>query len=113
MALKANGSKASIGVIGGSGLYDIEGLKGVRDVRIRTPFGSPSDAIRVGRLDGVSVAFLSRHGRGHRLNPGEINYRANIYAMKLLGVQRIISVSAVGSMKERIEIGRASCRERV
>jgi 5'-methylthioadenosine phosphorylase len=75
MALKADGSKSSIGVIGGSGLYDIEGLKGVRDVRIRTPFGSPSDAIRVGRLDGVSIAFLSRHGRGHRLNPGEINYR--------------------------------------
>jgi 5'-methylthioadenosine phosphorylase len=105
MALKADGSKASIGVIGGSGLYDIEGLKGVRDVRIRTPFGSPSDAIRVGRLDGVSIAFLSRHGRGHRLNPGEINYRANIYAMKSLGVQRIISVSAVGSRKESIEPG--------
>jgi len=105
MARKANGSKASIGVIGGSGLYDIEGLNGVRDVRIRTPFGSPSDAIRVGRLDGVSIAFLSRHGRGHRLNPGEINYRANIYAMKSLGVQRIISVSAVGSMKESIEPG--------
>jgi len=105
MAFKATGSKASIGVIGGSGLYDIEGLKGVRDVRIRTPFGSPSDAIRVGRLDGVSIAFLSRHGRGHRLNPGEINYRANIYAMKSLGVQRIISVSAVGSMKESIEPG--------
>ncbi len=105
MARKANGSKASIGVIGGSGLYDIEGLKGVREMRVRTPFGMPSDAIRVGRLDGVSIAFLSRHGRGHRLNPGEINYRANIYAMKLLGVQRIISVSAVGSMKELIEPG--------
>ena len=87
MARKGNGSQASIGVIGGSGLYDIEGLKGVREVRVRTPFGAPSDAIRVGRLDGVSIAFLSRHGRGHRLNPGEINYRANIYAMKLLGVQ--------------------------
>lgn len=105
MARKSNGSQASIGIIGGSGLYDIEGLKGVRDVRIRTPFGAPSDAIRVGRLDGVSIAFLSRHGRGHRLNPGEINYRANIYALKSLGVQRVISVSAVGSMKERIEPG--------
>ncbi|MEY4526984.1 MAG: S-methyl-5-thioadenosine phosphorylase [Nitrospirota bacterium] len=105
MARKANESKASIGVIGGSGLYDIEGLKGVRELRVRTPFGAPSDAIRVGKLDGVSIAFLSRHGRGHRLNPGEINYRANIYAMKLLGVQRIISVSAVGSMKELIEPG--------
>ena len=105
MARKANESKASIGVIGGSGLYDIEGLKGVRELRVRTPYGAPSDAIRVGKLDGVSIAFLSRHGRGHRLNPGEINYRANIYAMKLLGVQRIISVSAVGSMKELIEPG--------
>lgn len=105
MARKMSGAKASIGVIGGSGLYDIEGLKGVRDVRTRTPFGLPSDAIRVGQLDGVSIAFLSRHGRGHRLNPGEINYRANIYAMKSLGVQRIISVSAVGSMKELIEPG--------
>jgi 5'-methylthioadenosine phosphorylase len=105
MARKGNGAPASIGVIGGSGLYDIDGLKGIREVRVRTPFGAPSDAIRVGSLDGVSIAFLSRHGRGHRLNPGEINYRANIYAMKLLGVQRIISVSAVGSMKELIEPG--------
>lgn len=105
MARKGSKSQASIGVIGGSGLYDIEGLAGVRDVRVRTPFGAPSDAIRVGTLDGVSIAFLSRHGRGHRLNPSEINYRANIYAMKVLGVQRIISVSAVGSMKELIEPG--------
>jgi 5'-methylthioadenosine phosphorylase len=86
-------------------LYEIDGLKGMREVRVRTPFGAPSDAIRVGMLDGVPIAFLSRHGRGHRLNPSEINYRANIYAMKLLGVQRIISVSAVGSMKELIEPG--------
>jgi len=105
MAGRSKGSQALVGVIGGSGLYDIEGLNGVRDARIRTPFGSPSDVIRVGTLDGVSVAFLSRHGRGHRLNPGEINYRANIYAMKSLGVQRVISVSAVGSMKERIAPG--------
>ncbi|MCC6140215.1 MAG: S-methyl-5'-thioadenosine phosphorylase [Nitrospira sp.] len=105
MASTRSGSQASIGVIGGSGLYDIEGLKAVRDLRVKTPFGSPSDAIRVGQLDGRSIAFLSRHGRGHRLNPGEINYRANIYAMKSVGVQRIISVSAVGSMKESIEPG--------
>ena len=97
--------QASVGVIGGSGLYDIEGLKSVREIRVRTPFGSPSDAIMVGTLDGTGVAFLSRHGRGHRLNPSEINYRANIYALKSLGVTRVISVSAVGSMKELIEPG--------
>jgi 5'-methylthioadenosine phosphorylase len=96
---------ATVGVIGGSGLYDIEGLKDVRDVRVRTPFGPPSDAIVLGTLEGVGVAFLSRHGRGHRLNPGEINYRANIYALKSLGVSRVISVSAVGSMKESIRPG--------
>src|SRR5690349_11101154 len=89
----------SIGVIGGSGLYDIEGLTSVRRVQVRTPFGAPSDAITVGTLGGVAVAFLSRHGRGHKLNPSEINYRANIYALKSLGVTRVISVSAVGSMK--------------
>ncbi|MDX2252245.1 MAG: S-methyl-5'-thioadenosine phosphorylase [Nitrospira sp.] len=98
-------TQSSIGVIGGSGLYDIEGLKSVRRVQVRTPFGSPSDAITVGTLQGVTVAFLSRHGRGHRLNPSEINYRANIYALKSLGVTRVISVSAVGSMKESIRPG--------
>jgi 5'-methylthioadenosine phosphorylase len=92
-------------VIGGSGLYDIDGLKSVRRVQVRTPFGAPSDAITVGTLQGVAVAFLSRHGRGHRLNPSEINYRANIYALKSLGVTRVISVSAVGSMKESIRPG--------
>ena len=97
--------QVSIGVIGGSGLYDIEGLKSVRRVHVRTPFGSPSDAITVGTLEGVEVAFLARHGRGHRLNPSEINYRANIYALKSLGVTRVISVSAVGSMKESIRPG--------
>ncbi len=95
----------SIGVIGGSGLYDIEGLTSVRRVQVRTPFGAPSDAITVGTLGGVAVAFLSRHGRGHKLNPSEINYRANIYALKSLGVTRVISVSAVGSMKESIRPG--------
>ncbi len=99
------GTGASVGVLGGSGLYDMEGLKDVREVRIRTPFGSPSDAVILGTLEGVRVAFLSRHGRGHRLNPSEINYRANIYALKSLGVSRVISVSAVGSMKEAIRPG--------
>ncbi len=97
--------KADLGIIGGSGLYEIEGLVGVREVKVKTPFGAPSDALVVGRLDGVRVAFLSRHGRGHRLNPTEINYRANIYALKSLGVTRVISVSAVGSMKEGIRPG--------
>jgi 5'-methylthioadenosine phosphorylase len=96
---------ASIGVIGGSGLYGMEGLTRVREVRVTTPFGPPSDAVVVGELDGVRVAFLSRHGRGHRLSPSEINYRANIYALKKLGVERIISVSAVGSMKEALHPG--------
>ena len=89
-----------IGVIGGSGLYHMPGLSATHELRVKTPFGSPSDAIVVGALEGRRVAFLSRHGRGHRLLPSEINYRANIYAMKLLGVERIISVSAVGSLKE-------------
>ena len=94
--------RVSLGVIGGSGLYDIEGLKAVREVRVRTPYGAPSDAIIVGTLGETRVAFLSRHGRGHRLNPSEINYRANLYALKSLGISRVISVSAVGSMKESI-----------
>ena len=96
---------ASIGVIGGSGLYGMEGLARIREVRVTTPFGPPSDAVVVGELVGVRVAFLSRHGRGHRLSPSEINYRANIYALKKLGVGRIISVSAVGSMKEALHPG--------
>jgi len=93
-------SAAAIGVIGGSGLYQIETLRHLREVRVRTPFGAPSDAYLVGELSGVKVAFLSRHGRGHRLMPSEINYRANIFGLKLLGVRQVISVSAVGSMKE-------------
>ncbi len=96
---------ATVAIIGGSGLYEIEGLRRVREVRSNTPFGAPSDAIVTGELDGFPVAFLSRHGRGHRLSPGEVNYRANIYALKELGVRRIISVSAVGSMKEAIKPG--------
>ena len=97
--------QASVGVIGGSGLYSMEGLQSVREFRVRTPYGLPSNAIIVGTIDGTRVAFLSRHGRGHRLNPTEINYRANIYALKSLGVSRVISVSAVGSMKESIKPG--------
>lgn len=94
-----------IGIIGGSGLYDIEGLEQVRERRVSTPFGKPSDVIVLGSLAGVPLAFLSRHGRGHRVSPSEINYRANVYALKSLGVERIISVSAVGSMREHIRPG--------
>lgn len=94
-----------IGVIGGSGLYDMEGLEDVQEVSLETPFGTPSDVYVTGTLDGVKMVFLPRHGRGHRLLPSEVNYRANIYGMKALGVNRIISVSAVGSMKEEIVPG--------
>src|SRR5438128_6263435 len=97
--------RADIGVIGGSGLYAMQGLTNAREVRIKTPFGDPSDAIVVGTLEGKQVAFLARHARGHRLLPGGINYRANVYAMKLLGVERIISVSAVGSLREDLRPG--------
>jgi 5'-methylthioadenosine phosphorylase len=98
-------ARASIGVIGGSGLYAMRGLTDTRKTRVKTPFGDPSDAIVLGMLEGKRVAFLARHGRGHRILPGEINYRANIYAMKLLGVERVISVSAVGSLKEDLRPG--------
>jgi 5'-methylthioadenosine phosphorylase len=90
-----------IGIIGGSGLYEMDGLKLVEEKSIQTPFGDPSDAFMIGDLDGIRVAFLSRHGRGHRLLPSELNYRANIYGFKTLGVQTILSASAVGSMKEQ------------
>jgi 5'-methylthioadenosine phosphorylase len=96
---------ASIGIIGGSGLYSMEGLLDTREIKVRTPFGEPSDDIMLGTLEGKRVAFLARHGSGHRILPGEINYRANIYAMKLLGVERIISVSAVGSLREDLRPG--------
>jgi 5'-methylthioadenosine phosphorylase len=98
-------AKASIGIIGGSGLYAMNGLTETREIRVKTPFGDPSDAIVLGTLEGKRVAFLARHGRGHRILPGEINFRANVYAMKLLGVERIISVSAVGSLKEDLAPG--------
>jgi len=92
--------RATIGVIGGSGLYQMDGLSDVQEVRVETPFGVPSDAITVGRLGDVSLAFLPRHGRGHQLNPTEVPSRANIWALKRLGVQWVFSVSAVGSLRE-------------
>ena len=97
--------KATIGVIGGSGIYAMGGLTDTREIRVKTPFGEPSDAIVLGTLEGKRVAFLARHGRGHRILPSEINFRANVYAMKLLGVERIISVSAVGSLQEDLRPG--------
>lgn len=92
---------AEIGIIGGSGLYEMEGFKGVEEVSVATPFGAPSDALMVGTLEGRRVAFLPRHGRGHRILPGELNHQANLFAMKALGVEQILSVSAVGSLKEK------------
>ena len=92
--------RAEIGIIGGSGLYSMPGLTNVEEVTVQTPFGEPSDAFILGTLEGRKVAFLARHGRGHRILPSELNFRANIYAMKDLGVERIFSVSAVGSLKE-------------
>lgn len=94
-----------VGVIGGSGLYEMEGLTDTRWLNIDTPFGSPSDQFLTGRLDGVRLVFLPRHGLGHRLLPSEINFRANIYGLKVLGVDWIISVGAVGSMREEIRPG--------
>jgi len=95
-------NEAKIGVIGGSGLYEIEGMTEVKEVKVETPFGQPSDAITIGSLEGVRIAFLPRHGKGHRISPTELPVRANIYALKSLGVECIISVSAVGSLKEEI-----------
>lgn len=92
--------KAEIGIIGGSGLYAMTGFEAHQEINIATPWGDPSDSFVVGSLSGKDVAFLSRHGRGHRLSPSELNFRANIFGMKTLGVERIISLSAVGSLKE-------------
>ena len=94
--------EAKIAVIGGSGLYEMEGLTDVQQVSLETPFGQPSDAITTGNFEGVPVAFLPRHGKGHRLTPSELPTKANIYALKTLGVERIISVSAVGSLQAEI-----------
>ncbi len=96
-------SASKIGIIGGSGLYEMEGLTDVTETQVDTPFGDPSDAYIQGKLEGRDVVFLPRHGRGHRLMPTEINFRANIYGMKKLGVEWIISVTAVGSMREDVE----------
>ena len=98
-------AQAEIGIIGGSGLYSMPGFTDVREVQQDTPFGAPSDAYVLGNLNGRKVAFLARHGRGHRILPSELNFRANIYAFKQLGVERILSVSAVGSLKEEHKPG--------
>jgi 5'-methylthioadenosine phosphorylase len=92
--------KADIGIIGGSGLYAMPGITDLHDVKLETPFGDPSDPYVLGTLEGKKVAFLARHGKGHRILPTELNFRANIYGFKQLGVERIVSVSAVGSLKE-------------
>ncbi len=92
--------RAAVGIIGGSGLYSMPGFKAEEEVRLDTPFGQPSDAYIVGEMEGVAVAFLPRHGRGHRILPSELNFRANIFGMKMLGVERIVSLSAVGSLQE-------------
>jgi 5'-methylthioadenosine phosphorylase len=97
--------QAKIGVIGGTGLYDAEGLTDIEELDIKTPFGKPSDTIVTGRLEGVGVAFLPRHGRGHRISPTEVPYRANIYALKSLGVEHIIAICSGGSFKKEIEPG--------
>lgn len=92
--------RAEIGIIGGSGLYSMPGFDVQEELKLETPFGSPSDVYVTGQLEGKRVAFLARHGRGHRISPSDLNFRANIYGMKMLGVERIISLSAVGSLKE-------------
>ncbi len=97
--------QAKIGVIGGTGLYDIEGMADIEEVNMDTPFGKPSDTIVVGRLEGVGVAFLPRHGKGHRILPTEVPSRANVYALKSLGVEHIIAVNSAGSFKEEIKPG--------
>jgi len=99
----ASSDPIRIGIIGGSGLYSMSGLRDTRELHVKTPFGDPSDALVVGTLEGKRVAFLARHARGHRFLPSEINYRANIHAMKQIGVERIISVSAVGSLQEDLK----------
>ena len=96
-------AQAEIGIIGGSGLYKMDALTDVEEVTVETPFGQPSDALICGKLDGTPVAFLARHGRGHRLMPTELPFRANIYAMKSLGVKYLVSASAVGSLKEEVK----------
>jgi len=96
---------AEIGIIGGSGFYDLEGLEDAHAVRLKTPFGAPSEKLMLGKLQGRSLAFLSRHGHGHYLNPSQVNYRANLYAMKMLKVEYLFSITAVGSLKEELKPG--------
>lgn len=103
MAKKVKIEPVKIGVIGGSGVYEIEGIENLKEVKVNTPFGSPSDVIVVGMLSGVRCAFLPRHGRGHRILPSEVNSRANIYALKSLGVETILSISACGSLREDVK----------
>jgi 5'-methylthioadenosine phosphorylase len=98
-------AKKIVGIIGGSGLYEIEGLKNIRRKKLKTPFGNPSDEYVIGDMEGTMLVFLPRHARGHLIPPSQINYRANIFGMKLLGVQYLVSISAVGSMKEEISPG--------
>ena len=101
----ADDVRAALGVIGGSGLYDLEELEDVRRVRVSTPYGEPSDELVLGTLGGVELAFLPRHGRGHRILPSELNFRANVHAMKQIGVTQLLSVGAVGSLREEIAPG--------
>lgn len=102
-------SNVTLGIIGGSGLYKMDGIEERVEKTIETPFGSPSDAIVCGKINGTDCAFIPRHGRGHVLTPSEVNYRANIWALKSLGVKAILSVSAVGSLREKIEPGHLVC----
>jgi len=99
---KTQSGQAEIGILGGTGLYEIEGIKNLKEVRLKTPFGDPSDAYILGTIEGRRVAFLSRHGRGHRISPSEVNSRANVYGFKMLGIERVISVSSVGSLRAEI-----------
>jgi len=94
--------QVDLGILGGTGLYEIDGIKIIEEISLNTPFGKPSDAFLIGDLEGKRIVFLNRHGRGHRILPYELNYRANIYGFKMLGVERIISISAVGSLKEEL-----------
>ncbi len=103
MDMKKKLPRVDTGILGGTGLYEMEGVDGIEEVRFETPFGETSDPYIVGTLEGKRVAFLSRHGKGHRILPSEINYRANIYGFKMLGAQRVISVNSVGSLKEEIK----------
>lgn len=105
MAIKERekGRKVDIGILGGTGLYEIEGLKDIEEIVLETPFGKPSEVYIGGELEGKKVAFLNRHGKGHRILPSEINYRANIYGFKMLGTERVISVNSVGSLKGEIK----------